>query len=446
MSNKIVRALWGDLKGDELKKFLLLAAGFFFIIGSYWPMRTLKDSFFISMVGATWQPYVKILSVLIFFPVVLLYAKLVDLFPKKKLIYAVLTIYGLIGLGFVGLLLHPTIGLQNTETSPYRFIGWGFYVYAETYVSLMMSLYWSYSHDVTTPESAKRGYGLIIFGTQLGGTLFTLLGNILSTDTDRYAERAPLILFISICLFFGIALMTFFLQKFVNKTSLQGYGKDETESPDKASTKVGFIEGLKAIFIHPYVVGVFGLIFFHELISTVMNYQMLLIISKTFDTAGKINKCLFDYNLCVQLMACIFGLVGTSFFQRRFGIKFCIVTYPLLLGGSILWYLAWPTLGTIFYVMLIAKAINYAFNQPAKEVLYIPTSRTIKYKSKAWVDMFGARFAKTAGSLFDAKISNGILTGFPGMIIVSFIGMWVLVANLLGNRFQKAVKNNEIIE
>ena len=124
------------------------------------------------------------------------------------------------------------------------------------------------------------GYGLIIFGTQLGGTIFTLLGNLLSTDTERYADRAPLILFISVCLFFGVALMTYLLQAFVSKSNLQGYESNEEESGKITKIKVGFIEGLKAVFIHPYVVGVFGLIFFHELISTVMNYQMLLIISK----------------------------------------------------------------------------------------------------------------------------------------------------------------------
>lgn len=446
MNNKIVRALWGDLQGDELKKFILLAAGFFFIIGSYWPMRTLKDSFFINMVGTMYQPWVKMISLACFFPVVLLYAKLVDIFSKRNLIYAILSVYGLIGLVFVGLLLHPSIGLQNQVASPYRLLGWTFYVYAETYVSLIMSLYWSFAHDVTTPESAKKGYGLIIFGTQLGGVLFMLLGNVLSSDTDLYAERAPLILFISICSFMGIALMTYLLQVFVKRKNLQTYQIVADEDEMKVAVKnVGFIEGLKTIFMHPYVIGVFGIIFFHEMISTVMNYQMLVLVSKTFHSGGLINKYLFNYNFCVQLIACLFGLIGTSFFQRRFGIKFCIVTYPLLLGGSIVAYLFYPTLGTIFYVMLIAKAINYAFNQPAKEVLYIPTSRAIKYKSKAWVDMFGARLAKTAGSAFDAKFS-GILIGLPGIIIMSCVGLWVLVANLLGNRFQKAVKNNEIIE
>ncbi len=443
MINRVVRALWGDLKGDELKKFLLLAAGFFFIIGSYWPMRTLKDSFFINMVGPTWQPYVKLLSLLTFFPVVLLYAKMVDIFSKRRLIYVILSIYAALGLIFVGLLLHPTVGLQNEIASPNRLFAWFFYVYAETYVSLIVSLYWSFASDVTTQESAKKGYGLIIFGTQLGGVVSMFIGNVLSYNPDMYAQRAPLILFISVCLFSGIALMTYLLQKFVSEKSLRSQA-EVVETPDKLK-KIGFIEGLKAIFIHPYVVGVFGLIFFHELISTVMNYQMILLVDKTFATGGLVNRYLFTYNLCVQIIACLFGLIGTSFFQRRFGIKFCIVTYPLLLGGSILAYLSYPTLSTIFYVMLIAKAINYAFNQPAKEVLYIPTSRNIKYKSKAWVDMFGARLAKGGGSLFDATFS-GILVGLPSIIIMSFVGLWVTVANLLGNRFQKAVKNNEIIE
>ncbi len=193
MGNRIIRTLWGDLKGDELKKFSLLALGFFFLIGSYWPLKTLKDSIFANIVGPSHLPVAKLFSLALFFPLVLLYSKLIDVFSKETMIYLLIAFYGALGLVFVYFLYHPTIGLQNTDAGSHRLIGWFFYLYVESYISLMVSLYWSFINDVTTPESAKKGYGLIIFGTQLGGFLFILAGHRLSADTSAYAQTAPLI-------------------------------------------------------------------------------------------------------------------------------------------------------------------------------------------------------------------------------------------------------------
>lgn len=46
MGYRLIRALWGDLSKEELKKFGLLALGFFFLIGSFWPLKILKDGIF----------------------------------------------------------------------------------------------------------------------------------------------------------------------------------------------------------------------------------------------------------------------------------------------------------------------------------------------------------------------------------------------------------------
>jgi len=447
---RLVRALWGDLRGKELKKFAFLALGYFFLIGSWWPLKTLKDSVFINIVGPLHLPEAKLASLILFFPLVLLYSKLVDHVSKEKLIYWFIGIYGTLGLILVYYLNHPTIGLANASVNPQRIIGWAFYLFSESYITLMLSLYQSFINDVTTPESAQKGYGLIIFGAQLGGFLFTLLGNYLSYDSTLYAQRAPLIALISILMFFAIALVVYMLEHVVGKDQMQGYEesikKPNTLDTDtsKASTKVGFLDGLKLLLTHYYVAGIFALIFFQELISTLMGFQMSLLVKSTYVDPGLVNKFLFDFALAVQAIACMFGLIGTSFFQRKFGIRFCLIAYPILLGLFISAYMLNPSLSTIFYVMLIAKALNYAFNQPAKEVLYIPTSRSIKYKSKAWIDMFGLRFAKATGSIANRLV--GPIVSLTGGFALGLIFIWTICGSLLGKTFKKAVSDNKIIE
>lgn len=441
MNNRLIRFFWGDLSPEELKKFSLLALGFFFIIGSWWPLKTLKDTIFLSMVGADYQPSVKIASVMLFFPLVLIYSRLVDYFTKEKLIYLFIGFYGVLGLIFVYFLQHPTIGVSNTITDPSRIFGWAFYLFAESYISLILALYWSFTNDITTPESAQKGYGLIIFGNQLGGFLATLIGNYASRDETLFTSRAPYIALCSVTAFFLVGLVVYILQTKVLSQAPQGYTEQAIHRQDES---VGFFDGLQALFTHPYVTGIFGIIFFQELISAIMNFQMLKLVSATFTSPGMINKFLFDFALAVQIIAAIFALFGTSFFQRRFGITFCLIAYPLMLGFMIVIYLSNPTLSTIFYVVLTAKALSYALNQPAKEVLYIPTSRSIKYKSKAWIDMFGLRFAKAAGGTINSSMGSLLL--YVGSFSLSVIGLWIFMASILGAAFKKAIKNNSIVE
>lgn len=439
----IVRIFWGDLTETEVKKFSLLSLGLFFLIGSWWPLKTLKDSIFINIVGPLHLPEAKVASLILFFPLVMLYSKLVDHISKEKLIYFFVTVYGILGFVFVYFLAHPQIGVSNTEVNPKRLIGWLFYLFCESYISLFLSLYWSFINDVTTPESAKKGYGLIIFGTQLGGLLFTMLGSYLAYDAHLYATRTPLIVLISVLMFFAIAAVVFVLQKSVGDENLDGYSQT-TENSATVEAKPNFLDGLKLFLTHPYVMGIFAIIFFQEIVSTIMGFQLSLLVKSTYQDPGLVTKFLFDFALSVQIIACTFGLIGTSFFQRKLGIRFSLILYPVLLGLFVFCYMMQPTLQTVFYVMLVAKALGYALNQPAKEVLYIPTSRSIKYKSKAWIDIFGLRFAKTAGSAVNRFV--GPIVILTGTFALGIVAVWIIIASLVGNSFKKAVANKKLIE
>src|SRR5271157_4181776 len=108
---RVVNFFWGDLQGKELLKFVLLALGFFFIIGAFWPLKTLKESIFINIVGPLYLPYAKLVSLVLLFPVLLFYSKLVDVLEKEKLIYAVVSIYASLGFVLVYFLCDPVIGI-----------------------------------------------------------------------------------------------------------------------------------------------------------------------------------------------------------------------------------------------------------------------------------------------------------------------------------------------
>ena len=139
-----------------------------FIIGTYWLMRHLKDTIFTGTVGKDYLPWAKILSLCCVLPIVLGYAKLVDIIPKQKLFYFLCSFYSLTFLVIAYFLSHPHYGLANKDYSKTRLIGWIAYIAVESFGSLVISLFWSFVASNTDTKTSKKGYGFIILGAQIG--------------------------------------------------------------------------------------------------------------------------------------------------------------------------------------------------------------------------------------------------------------------------------------
>ena len=105
-----------------------------------------------------------------------------------------------------------------------------------------------------------------------------------------------------------------------------------------------------------------------------------------------------DYAVMVNVVSFLCLLFGISNIQRRLGIKVSLVMMPFIVLAMVLSFKAYPVVHVLFWIMVVAKAINYALNGPALKTLYVPTSHDVKYKSQAWIETFGSRGSKAAGS------------------------------------------------
>jgi len=99
--------LLGKFTTAELVKFGLLSASFFLIIASYWTLRSIKDAFFGTLVGYSFSPYAKLITVLAMFPLIWVYTKLVDCMTREKLFWVVCGFYSslftIFGIGYINL-------------------------------------------------------------------------------------------------------------------------------------------------------------------------------------------------------------------------------------------------------------------------------------------------------------------------------------------------------
>jgi len=433
MFARIARALWGDLSREEFKRFGMLAVTFLFLIGTYWLMRPLKDGLFIGIVGKLYLPYAKMLSLFFIIPLLLFYAKLVDWFSRDKLFYILTTVYASLFLAIAYLLIHPTIGLANATPDKSRILGWIIYIGVESFGSLIPGLFWAFVASTTESASAKRGFGLIIAGGQIGA----IAGPTLAT----YAEYIGMPI-LALCVAVGIFVIPFMIWNFVrvfplvHTTPLEGKKKN-----------TGPIEGLRLLLSRPYLLGILGISTLYEVVGTVLDYQMKFVAAETYHSTEKITAFLGLYGQSTNFLALMLALLGTSFIIRRFGLTFSLIAFPVAVAAVVcaIWFV--PSLWMLFGGMVALKGISYALNNPCKEIVYIPTSKDVKFKAKSWIEGFGGRGAKATGSGINAMFTQMADLMFYGSIIsLGIIGVWILVAYYVGTTNEQHVKDGTIIQ
>lgn len=454
MFKRIATALWGKFDStDELKKFGFLASIFGLIIGTYWTLRPMKDGIFNAIVGLeSWQPTAKILSMFVVFPLVIMYSKLIDTFPRHKVFYVLISIYAALALTFAFFLMNPEYGLANTVKSPTRMLGWFWYIYVESFGSLIVALFWAFTTDTTLPDSARRGFPFIALFGQLGNMVgpFFLNAKRLGLSTS-----APIV---AICggLMLLMAVLFWLMVHSVPAEQFAGY-ESEKEEKKEASEEPGFLEGLKLLLTQPYLFGIFLIVTIYEVIITILDFHFKSTAASVYLDEASLSSYMSEYAYLTGFVSMMCVLLGINNIQRRLGIRASLVLLPLLVTGAVLMVKFNPTwLAAAFWIMVLAKAINYALNQPTLKQLYIPTTKETKYKSQAWIEMFGSRLSKGGGSAINTfrgslSAQYGTLEGVAYFLSIStmvsggLITIWLVAALYIAKTYNAAIEKNEVV-
>jgi AAA family ATP:ADP antiporter len=454
------------LEGDkhERIKVALLSVCFFVVIGGYTLVKELKDSVFLNVVGLEYLPWVKLFSMIVLIPLVFFYSKLVDVLRRYHLLYFYAIVYGLGGMIFAYFLGHPTIGLANTDASPNRVFGWVFYFFVEGYSPFLVSVLWAFVNSITKPEAVKDSYIILTASAKLGGAMMAgfawwllhmnACGNSCFSDVVSHQILLVLASLILLCVPFVIAYM---MHK-VPGYHMHGYEaayKAEKQRSKAEENVTGVWNSLKSMFSglyliisYPYVLGIFGMIFFWEIINVIFNYLRLGIGQAATESVSGFGVFLYQQACFTHLVGFVFVLLGTKTIITWLGERRSLIAIPVMIGGIITYYLVMQTLAAATLAYVLMRAVNYAFAYPLRESLYIPTTKAMKFKSKSWIDGFGSKLSKGVGSYYNIFI-QGIAKASIVSVHMLFFGLviflWGIMANLLGRRFEAAVKKNEVI-
>lgn len=215
---------------DEYFKLIYTTLSFFLIIGAYTLSKELKDIIFTEIVGKEYIGLVKLITILILIPSIMLYAKFVDALRRYQLLVLYSLLYGVVGLVFAFLLGNKSIGLPNTVASPYRLFGWFFYFFVEGYSPFVVSVFWAFVNSINSPDSAKQNYATMVSGSKIGGMATAGFAWALLSVTDvnsfwmiSHIGRLQLLLALASCMLILVPVAIYLLIKSVSAQHLHGY-------------------------------------------------------------------------------------------------------------------------------------------------------------------------------------------------------------------------------
>ncbi len=464
----LVNYFYPDLNEEDSKKFTLLSLTFFLIIGAYWLARLLKNAIFYKVAfpeelgwlpgqGRLFQPVAKFWSPFIVFGMVMIYTKLIDMFKKHILFYIIGGVYSII-FGFItgALILRSIYGDAFLGKWILAAVGWGAFFAIESYGSLVVSLFWSFTNSICTTGSSKSGYPMIIAAAQIGG-----IGGSACMLFAHKIDHWVLFALVTIFVVCALLSMRHFMHSIPAEQMIEAKSNSAKGAAEKKKQNAleSLFAGIKLILTRPYVFGILIVSTLYEVIGQVVEYQMQTQAdsSPLFSSAASFAQFQGMYGVATNLLSFLMALLGTRYLIKRFGLTFGLLFYPITLGTSFmmlfgLYTYGNPTpnqlLGATFIVMMIAKGLGYAVNNPVKEMMYIPTSKDTKFKAKGFIDVFGGRMSKLGGAQINNAFKHNMhhLMVYGTMFSLGITGVWVLAALYVGYKNKLLIKNNKIVE
>jgi AAA family ATP:ADP antiporter len=410
---------------------LLLSALFFCIVGTFWLLGSLQEPIFYHLVGRQYHPQVNVLAFICIMPLLLWSMAAIGRYRPQWLLAGAAVLY----MGFFAstavLLGIPGIGLPGATPAVGNILGWAFFAVVKTYGSLMVTLFWTYATSIVLVEDAKRIFPFVTVCAQMG----SLGGATLARVGAGWG--IPVLVWIAVAGMSGIITSVWLLER---ARSGSAAVSREPQPSRAAMSFAGVYEGLVLLVSRPYLRGVLAVSTAYLVITALFDYQLHYLAHQHYPVLEDFTWFKGVYGQLVNAATCVLALIGTGWFLRVFGVGLCLLLYPLVTAVCVAAASVYPTLWMVAGVMVVMRALSIGFNNPTKEIVYIPEPENVRFRAKGWIDVVGYRAAFALGSHITTWIAQpqSVFIAASAAISYGVIAVWVYYARVVGVRFARS--------
>ncbi|MDB5642577.1 MAG: hypothetical protein JWN07_1894 [Hyphomicrobiales bacterium] len=413
---------FADIRPGEAAATLWSFVYFFCLLAGYLILRPLRDEMGIAAGRDTLQ-YLFTATFFVMLAASPLYAGAIARLPRRRFIPLVYRFFIANLLVFWALL---TFGVEPTWTARV------FFVWVSVFNLFAVSVFWSFMADIWRTEQGKRLFGLIA----AGGTAGTLLGSALTLGLT--GVMAPVNLLIVAAVLLEAAVFCAIRLERAAQARAEASASDERRSGQAMGGDM--LAGFRLILGSRYLGGIALWVALLSLAGTFLYFiQQDVVRAASSDPATR-TRIFAAMDLAANLLTLALQFVVTGQLIKRLGAGPAAAALPLVFAAGFTGLFLAPGLAAIIVVQTLQRTINFAFSNPAREILFTSVAREEKYKAKNLIDTVVFR----GGDVVWSWAFTGLLglVGSPlrvaALAVPVMIG-WAGLALALGRRQEKTI-------
>jgi AAA family ATP:ADP antiporter len=429
-----------DVKPEEARVALRMFFHFFMITASAYVIKAVNTSLFLQHAGARRLPYAYIITAVVMGFAVSWNSQLLQRLNRRR--YVSLSLVFFIACLFLFWLLFQ---------KPDRWEGWYtvYYFWSNIFLATSVTQFWILINDIMQPRQYRRLFGFFVNGGLLGGIAGSLLARFLAKPMGTHN-------LILLCP--GFLIVCLWIVREVPKTHPDLAKEAGRPEADLKKQKVGYLQSLKILTKHRYLIILSGMMLAGFVVSTLTDTQFNAAVQKTFISEDKKTIFMGTFSAGLLVLSYLLNVLLTSRVLKNFGIRVALLVSPavLMLGVGSLFFVPWAgIIGWAVAVKGADKSLTHTFSQATRELLYIPIPPDIKYKAKVFIDMFINKLADAlAGILVLVLAAFGFALGKQitpdsmramkaiGVLILVFIVIWIVLCFLIIKEYVGIVRKN----
>ncbi len=423
-----------DVRRGEGLTGVIMLASVFLILMAYYLFKPAREGLLAtagveSISKIELRAYTSFGQGLLFLGVVPAYSSLVTGLRRRTLITAVNLFFA--GNAFLFWLLQPGLLVSRV---PY--LGIAFYLWVGIFNVLVVAQFWSFAADLYSDERGKRILPMIAIGASGGAVAGSWL-------TDKLVEILGT--YSLLLLGAGILGVSTVLALVAERRGPVGQGAEGVGS-SRGPEAMGKSGAISLVFSNKFLIATALMILVLNWVNTNGENSLFGIVQEVvgkevaergITNAAEKDALIADQTTqfygSFQLWVNVIGLAMQSFLASRLlkygGFGFILLMLPFVSLASYTLAAVVPVLGIIKVMKIAENATDYSVNNTAKQVLWLPTSREVKYKAKAAIDTLFVRFGDGFAAVTVFVLINQLHLSVRSMFALN-IGLalaWILL-------------------
>ena len=410
-----------DVRPGEGVTAVLLAAALFLLLMAYYIIKPVREALILQhAAGAEYKSWLGAAIAILLLVLVPAYAALSDRLPRNRLVAGVTLFFAShLVLFYLASSIH---GLRESLS-----LSLVFFVWVGIFNMMLVAQLWAFANDIYDQDRGRRLFVIVGLGASVGAIAGGVLKAVLGSVFDIFE-----MLLVSAVALAGVAVITQVVHRRERVTAPSQKRLEPREAAVTALPSVS--KGAFAMVLgHRYLslIAAFSLIF--TLVNTNGEYMLGKLIKSSAEEAiqsGAIGQDQLRAFIDARYNAFFGWTNGLSFFLQFFlvsrvvqraGVAGAFFIMPVIALADGLAVAAVPVLAVLLVGKIAENSTDYSLNQTLRHMLWLPTTREMKYKAKQAVDTFFVRMGDVASGAWVVVGASLLGLGVRGFAITNTV-------------------------